>query len=211
MGPRQKQQKQQKQQNRNPATRQPRDSTIARRTSILAGALNCFGELGIDATTIGDIQQAANCSVGSLYHHFGSKEGIVEELFLDGIQQFNDGMIRKLKRCKTAESGVKGVVRFYCDWTVRNRALASYLHSRDIDFSDEAKERLRRIHRSYIFEVYTLFARHVESGEMRILPLDTYVPLISGPIQEYTRRWLSGQFEADSRSIPKKMRKVMKA
>jgi AcrR family transcriptional regulator len=204
MGPRQKQQKQQKQQNRNPATRQPRDSTIARRTSILAGALNCFGELGVDATTIGDIQQAANCSVGSLYHHFGSKEGI---------------MIRKLKRCKTAESGVKGVVRFYCDWTVRNRALASYLHSRDIDFSDEAKERLRRIHRSYIFEVYTLFARHVESGEMRILPLDTYVPLISGPIQEYTRRWLSGQFEADSRSIPKKMRelfadaawKVMKA
>lgn len=190
------------------AAKQPRAATVARRTSILAGALRCFDELGIDVTTINDIQREADCSVGSLYHHFGSKEGIAEELFIDGIQQFNTGMIRKLKRCNTAETSVKGVVRFYCNWTVRNRALASYLHSRDIDFSEEARDRLKNIHRAYIFEVYTLFAQYVTSGEMRILPLDTYVPLISGPIQEYTRRWLAGQSQSRARSIPKPMREL---
>jgi hypothetical protein len=30
---------------------------------------------------------------------------------------------------------------------------------------------------------------------MRALPRDAYVPLISGPIQEYVRRWLSGHYE----------------
>jgi AcrR family transcriptional regulator len=162
---------------------------------VLAAALDCFGRLGIDATTIQDIQRAANCSVGSLYHHFGSKEGIAEELFIDGISRFNEGMLRKLTRCVGAEASVKAVVAFTCDWTTRNRALASYLHSRDIDFSDTARARLKDVYRDYLGQVFAWFAPFVASGEMRALPRDAYVPLISGPIQEYVRRWLSGHYE----------------
>ena len=69
--------------------RAPRQTTAARRASILAGALKCFDDLGIDGTTVSDIQKETNCSVGSLYHHFGNREGIAEELFIEGIQQFN--------------------------------------------------------------------------------------------------------------------------
>jgi AcrR family transcriptional regulator len=176
------------------AGQEPRAATTARRASVLAAALDCFGRLGIDATTIQDIQQAANCSVGSLYHHFGSKEGIAEELFIDGIRRFNDGMVRKLRRCGGAEASVKAVVAYTCDWTTRNRALASYLHSRDIDFSAAARARLKEIYRQYLAEIFALFAPFVASGEMRVLPAETYVPLISGPIQEYVRRWLSGHY-----------------
>ena len=35
--------------------------------------------------------------------------------------------------------------------------------------------------------------RYAETGGMKALPADTYVPLISGPIQDYTRYWLAGQ------------------
>lgn len=174
---------------------EPRAATVARRASVLAAALECFTRRGIDGTTIGDIQKAARCSVGSLYHHFGSKEGIAEELFIEGIGRFNRGMIRRLRRAGGAEDSVKAVVRFYCDWSTRNRALASYLHSRDIDFSEEARARLKTIYRSYITEVFTWFGPFVASGEMRTLPPEAYVPLISGPIQEYVRRWLSGHYE----------------
>lgn len=174
---------------------EPRATTLARRASVLEAALECFTRSGIDATTIGDIQKAARCSVGSLYHHFGSKEGIAEELFIEGISRFNNGMLRRLKRCGSAEESVKAVVRFYCDWSTRNRALASYLHSRDIDFSQEARARLKAIYHRYIAEVFAWFAPFVASGEMRALPADAYVPLISGPIQEYVRRWLSGHYE----------------
>ncbi|MFU8814502.1 MAG: TetR/AcrR family transcriptional regulator [Pseudomonadales bacterium] len=174
---------------------EPRAATVARRASVLRAALDCFTRNGIDATTIGDIQKSASCSVGSLYHHFGSKEGIAEELFIEGIGRFNQGMVRRLRRADGAEESVKAVVRFYCDWSTRNRALASYLHSRDIDFSADARERLKQVYRSYIGEVFGWFAPFVASGEMRALPADAYVPLISGPIQEYVRRWLSGHYE----------------
>jgi len=174
---------------------QPRAGTVARRASVLAAALECFGRLGVDGTTIQDIQRAASCSVGSLYHHFGSKEGIAEELFIAGIERFNTGLLQKLGRCGSAEESVKAVVRYSCDWTTRNRALASYLHSRDIDFSETARARLKDIYRSHFAEVFAWFAPYVARGEMRVLPRDTYVPLISGPIQEYVRRWLSGHYD----------------
>ncbi len=174
---------------------EPRAATVARRATVLAAALECFSRDGIDGTTIGDIQKAANCSVGSLYHHFGSKDGIAEELFIEGISRFNRGMVRRLRRCRGAEESVKAVVRFYCDWSTRNRSLASYLHSRDIDFSEPARDRLKAVYQRYIAEVFTWFGPFVASGEMRTLPPDAYVPLISGPIQEYVRRWLSGHYE----------------
>jgi AcrR family transcriptional regulator len=175
----------------------PAPAPRARRASVLEAALDCFSRQGVEGTTIGDIQRAARCSVGSLYHHFGSKEGIAEELFIDGIARFNRGMLRRLRQALPgAEESVKAVVRFYCDWSTRNRALASYLHSRDIDFSEQARERLKAEYRSYITQVFAWFAPFVASGEMRALPPDAYVPLISGPIQEYVRRWLSGSLRA---------------
>ncbi len=167
-------------------------ATRARKESVLKAALECFVEKGIEHTTIHQIQARANCSIGSLYHHFGSKEGIAEELFLEGVQQQNAALLREIRSAGNAEEGVHAVVGAYCDWSTGNRQLASYLHSRDIDFSGQARSRLREIHQLYIREVFIWFAPFVERGEMRALPLETYVPLISGPIQEYIRRWLSG-------------------
>lgn len=176
---------------RNPS-RPERPATLERKASVLEAALACFAKNGVDGTTIQDIQRAANCSIGSLYHHFGSKDGIAEELFIDGIQNLNHGMLAKLRRCKNGEESVKAVVGQYCDWSTRNKDLARCLHSRDIEFSGEARARLKEIHRDYIGAIYAWFAPFVECGEVRVLPVDAYVPLISGPIQEYVRRWLSG-------------------
>lgn len=167
-------------------------ATRARKASILKAALECFAEHGVEHTTIHQIQARADCSIGSIYHHFGSKEGIAEELFLEGVQRLNRSMLRKIRSCANAQQGVHAVVGAYCDWSARHPQLARYLHSRDIDFSPEARKRLHDIHRDYITAVFTWFAPYVTRGEMRILPIEAYVPLISGPIQEYVRRWLSG-------------------
>ena len=180
---------------RMPQTTKPkttRVATVARKASVLDAALRCFSERGLDGTTIHDIQRAANCSIGSIYHHFGSKEGVAEALFIVGIERLNRSMLHKLARCTTGEQRVRAVVGQYCAWSVRNSQMATYLHSRDIDFSAQARARLKDIHDQYIGAVFKLFTPHVESGEIRMLPLDVYVPLISGPIQEYVRRWLSG-------------------
>ena len=58
-----------------PASRSSRDK-------LLASALACFDEHGLTGMTIEQIRRQANSSIGSLYHHFGNREGLIAALFL---------------------------------------------------------------------------------------------------------------------------------
>ena len=60
----------------------------ARRAELLAIAAQLFAERGLRATTVRDIADAAGILSGSLYHHFDSKESMVDEIlrnFLDDL------------------------------------------------------------------------------------------------------------------------------
>jgi AcrR family transcriptional regulator len=43
---------------------------------LIRGALMSFGERGYDAVGVGELAARAEVTIGSLYHHFGSKSGI---------------------------------------------------------------------------------------------------------------------------------------
>ena len=58
-------------------------ATSERREQILAIAAELFAERGFAATTVREIADAAGILSGSLYHHFDSKEAMVEELLRD--------------------------------------------------------------------------------------------------------------------------------
>jgi AcrR family transcriptional regulator len=62
--------------------------TTDRRAELLAIAAELFAERGLRATTVRDIADAAGILSGSLYHHFDSKESMVDEIlrgFLDAL------------------------------------------------------------------------------------------------------------------------------
>jgi TetR/AcrR family transcriptional regulator, cholesterol catabolism regulator len=63
--------------------------TQDRRGLILTSAAEMFARKGIGATTVREIADAVGVLSGSLYHHFDSKDAIVEEIltrYLDAIQ-----------------------------------------------------------------------------------------------------------------------------
>jgi AcrR family transcriptional regulator len=65
----------------------PTSSTSGgRRDELLEIAAELFAERGFRNTTVRDIADAAGILSGSLYHHFDSKEAMVDEL-LDNFQQ----------------------------------------------------------------------------------------------------------------------------
>lgn len=53
------------------------------RELIRATALRLFRERGYDATTMRVVAQEAGVAVGNAYHHFGSKDDLVQELYLE--------------------------------------------------------------------------------------------------------------------------------
>lgn len=177
-------------------------ATPARRQAILAAALACFAEEGIDRVTVESLCARAGCSVGSLYHHFGSKEGVAGALFLEGLQDLNAGLIQRLERCSGAEAGVRAVVEHYADWVEAHPEWARFLIGyRDIQFTARDRRVLRDIHQNHFGAVFSWFADFVAAGVMKNLPPDTYIPIISGPIEDYTRMWLSGRTATPPKAV----------
>lgn len=172
-------------------------ATAERKQQILEAALRCFSEKSYEKSTVADICRESGCSVGSLYHHFGNKEGVAGELFIHAIELLNSDLLVRLGRCRSVASGVRMVVTQYSDWVTANPDYARFLHSGEVEFTQAARLRLHHIYRAHITEVFHWFHPYVVSGLMRALPPETYVPLISGPIRDYTRQWLSGRVQKE--------------
>jgi len=62
-----------------------------RREELLAIAAGLFAEKGFKNTTVRDIADAAGILSGSLYHHFDSKESLVDEI----LRSFQDELFGK--------------------------------------------------------------------------------------------------------------------
>ena len=184
-------------------SRQNRTSELKSR--VLSAALNRFTEAGIERTNVGDILEDAHCSVGSLYHHFGNKEGIAEALFIEGSKQFNQNLLDALLRHKKAEPGVKAIVTWCCQWVTEQPKLAAYMLSREIKLSEQAKQEMRELDQSFREALIGWFAPRIESGELKNLHFNVYVPLISGPTLEYSRMWLTGRYTRSPDTIAKVM------
>ena len=65
--------------------------TDTRRAELLRIAAGLFAERGFRNTTVRDIADAAGILSGSLYHHFDSKEAMVDEI----LRTFQEGLFGK--------------------------------------------------------------------------------------------------------------------
>ena len=73
-------------------------TTTDRRAELLDIAARLFAERGLRATTVRDIADAAGILSGSLYHHFDSKESMVDEIlrrFLDTLFERYQGIVSR--------------------------------------------------------------------------------------------------------------------
>lgn len=165
-----------------------------RRQSIIHAALECFSAHGVEATTIDMIRAASGASTGSLYHHFGSKERIAAEVYLEGLRQFRALQAAYLGQARTLEEGIRAIVHAHVDWIVENPDWAGFIfHHRmvlaEVDAEPVLQEELQQ---SFAQIVDWMKARAGSATRLR-WPLDAYAALVTGPVHEYARHWLAGR------------------
>ncbi|OJI05935.1 TetR/AcrR family transcriptional regulator [Polynucleobacter sp. MWH-Adler-W8] len=74
-----------------------KEDLIKGREKILMAARACFAKQGFAGTSMKDIQLAADCSRGNLYHHFKAKEEIVQLITEQNLGRFSDRIETILK------------------------------------------------------------------------------------------------------------------
>jgi AcrR family transcriptional regulator len=173
------------------------EAPVDRKAAILAAALAVFSEKGIEATTIDDIRTRSQASVGSIYHHFGTKEGIAAALFGQGVDDYWLQLLASAENQPTAERTIHGLIEAHIHWITGKPDLARFLFSRRQAVSPAYEQAIRVRTAGHFKAVFALLKPWFKQGVLRRLPAELYVPLLMGPAQEYSRQWLSGRVELD--------------
>ena len=63
---------------------------------ILQKALELFSDKGYDATSVREICEAAGVTKPTLYHFYGSKEGVYRAIVEGALERFRNDMLRAL-------------------------------------------------------------------------------------------------------------------
>ncbi|MGH2746211.1 MAG: TetR/AcrR family transcriptional regulator [Pseudonocardiaceae bacterium] len=157
-----------------------------RKQDILDAALRAFTDKGFAAATVADVRQLSGASTGSIYHHFGDKEGLAAALFLAGIRDYQAGLRGVLARETDAERGVKALVRHHLRWVAAHPDLARFILA---GRPPGAAEELARLNR----ETFAATERWLAERGLRSLPLELIYAVLIGPAQEFCRHWLEGR------------------
>ena len=171
-----------------------------RRREILQAALASFEALGYEASTIEDIRRRSRASIGSIYHHFGGKAGIASALYAEGLEDYQAGLLARMRRSRSARALVKAVVRHHLDWAEAKPAWARYLMGmRRLEAVAAIELRLREINQGFVREAGALIRPYMDKGEIAPLPFEVLLSSLFGPAQEFLRLWFSGRTDLELR------------
>ncbi|MCX2928965.1 TetR family transcriptional regulator KstR2 [Mycobacterium sp. CVI_P3] len=108
------------------------EQPASRRDELLVLAATMFAERGLRATTVRDIADSAGILSGSLYHHFKSKEQMVEEVLRDFLDWLFDRYQEVIATEPNPLERLKGLFMASFD-AIENR------HAQVVIYQDEAK------------------------------------------------------------------------
>src|ERR1700712_1061818 len=100
----------------------------ASRRSVLRHALGLFNADGVEAATIDDLRRACGQSVGTIYHHFKNKEGVVAALFFAGFDDQSRAIARRLAGLEDGRAVVEALITAYADWMTEHPGLAQFMY-----------------------------------------------------------------------------------
>jgi TetR/AcrR family transcriptional regulator len=86
-----------------------------------------FSDRGYDATSVREICEAAGITKPTLYHFYGSKEGVYQALVTGALERFRADMSRALSGEGTLRDHLTRMARAYVDAAVRDPDLARFL------------------------------------------------------------------------------------
>jgi TetR/AcrR family transcriptional regulator len=94
---------------------------------ILQKALELFSDRGYDATSVREICEAAGITKPTLYHFYGSKEGVYRAIVEGALERFQSDLIRALGIEGTLRDRLVRMARAYVDSTVKEPDLARFI------------------------------------------------------------------------------------
>lgn len=159
---------------------------------ILSKSLECFNKHGIEPTTIDLIKQECETSVGSIYHHFGTKDGIIAHLYFLVLDDQLEQRSAYFEPVQSAQNYIFAIIHSYIDWIAAHKELARFQLFAGYSVSKgQHHEELVKRNKLRNRQIFQYLKKILPDDKILSLPADLIFSLVIGPSESYVRAWLS--------------------
>ena len=187
------------------------------RERLLDAALAVFEEHGWVGYTVHSVIAASGISLGSLYHHFGSMDGLTAALYARCMAALLDEIGAAATEQRSARTVVVAIVQAYLAFTRRERAAAAFIHGAPASTALSAAQvaALAADKAPRMERITGAIRPHVRGGAIVAIPEPLLEMMIIGPPAETARRWLAGvpgiDLEEAARVLPERVWRSVRA
>jgi AcrR family transcriptional regulator len=164
--------------------------TTTTRERVLAGAAALAARDGFDELSIAALSGTSGVSVGSIYHHFGSKVGVLAALLVGIVQSNQAVLLDALERHPDdPRGGVLAVVDAQLRWVQDHRDDARLL----LDHRDQlaGHTQVRKLNQRFLKINRAWLDRQARAGRLPELTVEIAHAIVFAPAREVTRLWLT--------------------
>lgn len=175
---------------------------------VLDATLRLHARKGPGGVSVHEVVAESGVSLGSIYHHFGSMDGLCAALYARCMAELLDGIGAALEGVRGARKGVRVLVEAYVQHALHRPEAALFIHASSYaSFLPAhaqlvAASKLPRLERIRAF-----FRSHVQAGRIAPLPEPLLELILIGPVAEAVRRALGGApdivLEEVARTLPR--------
>ena len=132
---------------------------------ILTAALDLFVNNGYHSVSVHEIQKQADVSIGSIYNHFGGKEGIATALYKHIINEMDEMVDDVINENQSPIQQCKEIIKLLCGYTeTHDNIMAFVFHTKHAEFVP--KEPLIQDTLPFV-KMRGIVEKGMESGEFR--------------------------------------------
>jgi len=138
----------------------------SRRAEICRTAARIFRQRGFDATSVSDIARALKMTKAGLYHYFTSKEELLLEIMMFGLDQVRDEVIIPARAIRDPEQRLRQIVIRHARITTRAEGAVSQLDELRAR-PPVAQKKVRELQRKYFDLVRDTLRELKAEGRLR--------------------------------------------
>lgn len=132
---------------------------------ILTAALELFVKKGYHRVSIHDINKASCVSIGSIYNHFGGKEGIAKALYLHIVNEFDELIDDIIVSISSPSNQCLEIIKQLFDFTETHQNIIAFLFN--TKHSDFITDLPTLYSTSPIIKINTLIERAISKGQFK--------------------------------------------
>lgn len=160
---------------------------------ILTAALDLFVDKGYHNVSIHEVQKQAEVSIGSIYKHFGGKEGVAQALYKHILNEVDEMIDHVIKDIHTPVEQLEEIIKRLFEHTETHKKIISFIfHSKHADFL--ADQPLICDAAPFV-KIRSITAQAIKNGDIKDIDVSVATSIIMGGAIRMIQLRLDGLIE----------------